>query len=196
MHSPSTLRSIQVVTDLGAISAEPPQSARLYCPSCEGLDGNAYDSLVLLPIHDTNERLMYELRNGMARPNQVYAGVFALDPFRLHIDILRALETAGCPGVVNFPSVTAIDGEMRVSLEDFGYGTTTEISLLRTAVAKGFSALAMVDSSGMAQEAVTVGVNGLIAARHVNDAILAELLELAHVTKLGLFRLPDAVGEA
>ncbi|UVK48049.1 phosphoenolpyruvate hydrolase family protein (plasmid) [Mesorhizobium sp. AR07] len=196
MYSSSTLRSIQIVTDLGAISDDPPQSVRLYCPSCEGLDGNAYDSLVLLPIHDTNGRLLSALRNRMARPNQVFAGVLALDPFRRHVDIFRALETAGCPGVVNFPSVTAIDGEMRVSLENFGYGTTTEISLLRTAVAKGFSSLAVIDSFGMAQEAVTVGVSGLIAARHVNDAMLAELLELAHVTKLGLFRLPDAVDQA
>ncbi|WP_245424425.1 phosphoenolpyruvate hydrolase family protein [Sinorhizobium sp. BJ1] len=191
---PSTLPSIPIVTDLAAIAGEEPQSVRLYCPSCEGLDGSAYDSLVLLPIHDANERLLAELRNGVRSEAQVFAGVFALDPFRRHVDILKALKAAGCHRVVNFPSVTAIDGEMRVSLEDFGYGVTAEINLLRTAVAKGFSALAVVDSLGMAQEAVAIGVSGLIAARHANDAMLADLLELAHETSLGLFRLPDAVG--
>ncbi|BAV52736.1 hypothetical protein MLTONO_p0266 (plasmid) [Mesorhizobium loti] len=194
MHSPSTLRPILIVTDLAAISDEQPQSVTLYCPSCEGLQGSAYDSLVLLPIHDTNGRLLAELRKGIPRRRQTFAGVLALDPFRRHVDILKALGTASCPGVVNFPSVTAIDGEMRVSLEDYGYGVTTEINLLRMAVAKGFGALAVVDSFGMAQEAVTIGVSGLIAVRHTSDAMLAELSELAHETTLGLFRLPDAVG--
>ncbi|WEX91684.1 phosphoenolpyruvate hydrolase family protein (plasmid) [Sinorhizobium garamanticum] len=191
---PSTPRSIPVVTDLAASASDQPKSVTLYCPSCEGLDGSAYDTLALLPIHDANERLLAELRNGVPIDSQVFAGVFALDPFRRHVDILKALEAAGCHGVVNFPSVTAIDGEMRVSLEDFGYGVTAEINLLRTAVAKGFGALAVVDSFGMAQDAVTIGVSGLIAARHANDAMLAELSELAHETSLGLFRLPDAVG--
>ncbi|MCA1494843.1 phosphoenolpyruvate hydrolase family protein [Ensifer sp. NBAIM29] len=194
MHSPSTLPSIPIVTDLAALTGDQPQSVTLYCPSCKGLDDSAYDSLVLLPIHDANERLLSDLRNGVLSEAQVFAGVFALDPFRRHVDILKALKAAGCHRIVNFPSVTAIDGEMRVSLEDFGYGVTAEIGLLRTAVAKGFSALAVVDSFGMAHEAVTIGVSGLVAARHANDAMLAELSELAHETSLGLFRLPDAVG--
>ncbi|TCU31328.1 phosphoenolpyruvate hydrolase family protein [Rhizobium azibense] len=196
MHSPSALRPIQIATDLADISDQAPQSITLYCPSCQGLEGSAYESLVLLPIHDANGRLLSKLRNGTVPTNQIFAGVLALDPFRRHADILNALETADCPGVVNFPSVTAIDGEMRVSLEDFGYGVTIEINLLRTAVAMGFSTLAVVDSFGMAQEAVAIGVSGLIATRQANDAMLAELLELAHETPLGLFRLPDAVGGA
>ncbi|ASY73716.1 phosphoenolpyruvate hydrolase family protein [Sinorhizobium fredii] len=195
MHMSSPLPSIPIVTDVAAIAGEKPQAVRLYCPSCEGLDGSAYDSLVLLPIHDANERLLAELRNGAWSESQVFAGVFAIDPFRRHVDILKALEAAGCRRVVNFPSVTAIDGEMRVSLEDFGYGVTAEINLLRTAIAKGFSALAVVDSFAMAQEAVAIGVSGLVSARHANDAMLAELSELAHGTSLGLFRLPDAVGD-
>ncbi|OWK19975.1 hypothetical protein AJ88_35130 [Mesorhizobium amorphae CCBAU 01583] len=195
MHSPSTLRPIQIATNLAAISDEQPQPFTLYCPSCEGLeDCTAYDSLVLLPIHDANGRLLSEIRNGIERSSEIFAGVFALDPFRRHVDILKALETAGCFGLVNFPSVTAIDGEMRVSLEDFGYGVTTEINLLRTAVAMGFRALAVVDSFTMAQEAVAAGVSGLIAPRHANETILAELSELAQETSLGLFQLPDAVG--
>ncbi|AAB91806.1 conserved hypothetical 20.6 kDa protein (plasmid) [Sinorhizobium fredii NGR234] len=194
MHSPSTLPSIPIVTDLAALPGDHLQSVTLCCPSCEGLGGSAYDSLVLLPIHDANERLLSELRKGVLSESQVFAGVFALDPFRRHVDILKALETAGCHRVVNFPSVTAIDGEMRASLEDFGYGVTAEMNLLRTAIAKGFSTLAVVDSFGMAQEAVAIGVSGLIAARHANDAMLAEFSELAHETSLGLFRLPDAVG--
>ncbi|MCZ4093667.1 phosphoenolpyruvate hydrolase family protein [Sinorhizobium psoraleae] len=196
MLSPSTLPSIPLVTDLTALTGDQPGSATLYCPSCEGLAGSAYDSLVLLPIHDANERLLSELRNGVLSEAPVFAGVFALDPFRRHVDILKALKAAGCHRVVNFPSVTAIDGEMRVSLEDFGYGVAAEISLLSTAVAKGFSALAVVDSFDMAQEAVAIGVSGLVAVRHANDAMLVELSKLAHENSLGLFRLPDAVDRA
>ena len=195
MHSPSILPPIQIVTDLAAGSDEQPQSVTIYCPCCKGL-GGSYDSLVLLPIHDANGRLLSELGNGMTRPSQTFAGVFAVDPFRRHVDILKALECAGWLGVVNFPSVTAVDGEMRASLEDFGYGVKTEVALLRTTIAKGFSALAVVDSFGMGQEAVAIGASGLIAARHANDATLAELSELAQETTLGLFRLPDVLGTA
>ncbi len=140
--------------------------------------------------------LLAEVRNGIARRPRFFAGVLALDPFRRHVDILKALKIVGCPGIVNFPSVTAIDGEMRASLEDFGYGVKTEIELLRRAVAQGFSALAFVDGFAMAQETVAIGVSGLVAARHTNEGVLAELSELAQETTLGLFRLPDAVGKA
>ncbi|AYG70622.1 phosphoenolpyruvate hydrolase family protein [Rhizobium sp. CCGE531] len=194
MHS-SSLRPVDIVTRLAAIPHREPQAVSIFCPSCDGLASSAYDSLVLLPVHDANGRLLAEITNGFPRVDQIFAGVLALDPFRRHVDILKALETAGCTGVVNFPSVTAIDGEMRVGLEDFGYGAATEINLLRAAVANRFSALAVVDSFGMAQEAVAIGVSGLIAARHATDAMLAELTELAHETTLGLFRLPDAIDE-
>ncbi|MDQ0562358.1 putative TIM-barrel enzyme [Rhizobium mesoamericanum] len=195
MHVSSTLRPVEIMTRLAAISDHEPDSVTIFCPSCDGLAGSAYDSLVLLPVHDANGRLLAEIKNGLPQDGHMFAGVLALDPFRRHVDILKALEAAGCRGVVNFPSVTAIDGEMRVSLEDFGYGVATEINLLRAAVAKGFSALATVDSFAMAQDAVAIGASGLIAARHANEAMLAELSGLAHETSLGLFRLADAVGE-
>ncbi|ASY60619.1 MULTISPECIES: phosphoenolpyruvate hydrolase family protein [Sinorhizobium] len=193
MTSPSKLRPIPIVTGLAADA--PPQSVTLYCPACEGLEKSTFDSLVLLPIHDANGCLLSGLGSGVSWPSALFAGVLALDPFRRHADILKALDSAGCHGVVNFPSVTAIDGEMRISLEDFGYGVKSELALLRAAVVKGFSALAVVDSFGMAQEALAIGVSGLIAARHANEAMLAELSELGRETLLGLFRLPDAVSK-
>lgn len=189
-----TLRPIKIVTDL-ATNPEP-ESVTIYCPSCEGLGGGSFESAVLLPIHDANGRLVAELRNGIIRSSRIFAGVFAIDPFRRQVDILKTLEIAGCAGIVNFPSVTAIDGEMRASLEDISYGAKTEIDFLRTAVARGFRALALVDSFAMAQEALAVGVCGLVAARHATEEVLGELSELARETTLGLFRLPDAVGDA
>lgn len=194
MHAFSTLRPVEIMTRLAATSDHGRERVSIFCPACDRLRGNAFDSLVLLPIHDANGRLLSELRNRIARPNQLFAGVLALDPFRRHADILKVIETSGCSGIANFPSITAIDGEMRVSLEGFGCGATTEINLLRSAVAKGFSALAVVDSLGMAQEAVTIGVSGLIAARHANDSMFADLSKLAQETRLGLLRLPSAVG--
>ncbi|OHV78892.1 phosphoenolpyruvate hydrolase family protein [Ensifer sp. LCM 4579] len=192
MTLPSNLRPIPIITDLVASDA-PPQSVALYCPACEGLEQSAFDSLVLLPIHDANGRLLSGLGSNVSWPSEMFAGVLALDPFRRHADIFQALDNAGCHGVVNFPSVTAIDGEMRVNLEDFGHGAKSELALLRAAVAEGFSALAVVDSFGMGQEAIAIGVHGLVAARHANEAMIAELAELARETKLGLFRLPDDI---
>ena len=92
-------------------------------------------------------------------------------------DILKALENVGCSAIVNFPSVTAIDGEMRTSLEEFGYGVKTEL-LLRRAVAQGGSALALVDSVATAQEALAIGVRGLVAPRYTNEGVLGALSEL------------------
>ncbi|WP_439366077.1 phosphoenolpyruvate hydrolase family protein [Bradyrhizobium sp. DASA03005] len=190
----STLQPVNVVTNLVAGPDEFADLVTVYCPSCERLGCSSFDSLVLLPIHDANGRLLAEVRNGITPRPRFFAGVFALDPFRRHSDILKALEIVGCPGIVNFPSVTGIDGEMRASLEDFGFGVKTEIELLRRAVAHGFSALALVDGFAMAQEAVAVGVSGLVAARHTKESVLVDLPELARETALGLFRLPDAVG--
>lgn len=191
-----TLRPINVVANLAAGSDELDDLVTVFCPCCEGLGCSCFESILLLPIHDANGRLLAEVKNASTRPARIFAGVLALDPFRRHVDILKALEMAGCSGIVNFPSVTSIDGEMRTSLEDLGYGVKTELDLLRTAVEQGFSALALVDSFVMAQEAVAIGVSGLVAARHTNEEILAELSELAQETTLGLFRLPDAAGQA
>lgn len=191
-----TLRPINIVTDLAPGSDELDDLVTVFCPCCEGLGCSFFESVLLLPIHDANGRLLAEVRNASTRPARIFAGVLALDPFRRRTDILKALETAGCSGIVNFPSVTSIDGDMRASLENFGYGVKTELELLRTAVEQGFSALALVDSFVMAQEAIAIGVSGLVAARHTNEEILAELSELAQGTTLGLFRLPDAAGQA
>lgn len=192
----STLRPINIVADLAGSSNKQPGCVTIYCPSCKGLDCSSFASVVLLPIHDTNGLLLAELRSGTFRPRRIFAGVLAVDPFRRHADILKALEIAGCAGIVNFPSVTAIDGEVRTNLEGFGYGVKTELDLLRTAVAQGFSALALVDSFAMAQEALAFGVSGLIAARRVDAGLVAQLSEIARGTTLGLFRLPDAAGAA
>ncbi|MBB5538848.1 phosphoenolpyruvate hydrolase family protein [Rhizobium giardinii] len=194
MRALPILPSIQIVTDLEVAGAQA-QRVSLYCPSCKGL-GASYDSVVLLPIHDANGRLLSELGPRRKYPEHLYAGVFALDPFRRHAEILRALECAGFTGVVNFPSVSMVDGEMRLSLDDLGYGAKTEISFLRAAVANGFSALALVDSSEIGREAVAAGVCGLIAVRHTTEAVLDELSKIARQTTLGLFRLPEAVGSA
>lgn len=120
-----------------------------------------------------------------------FAGVLALDPFGRHADILKALQTAGRPGVINFPSITTIDGKC-AQVSRTGIGVDTEIALLRAAVAQGFGALALVDSFAMAQEALGVSVSGLVPARRADEGVLAELSELARETPLGLLRLPDA----
>lgn len=191
-----SLRPINVVTDLAAGSDELDDLVTVFCPCCEGLGCSCFESILLLPIHDANGRLLAELRNASTGPVRIFAGVLALDPFRRHVDILNSLEMAGCSGIVNFPSVTSIDGDMRASLEDLGYGVKTELDLLRTAIEHGFCALALVDNFVMAQEAIAIGVSGLIAARHTNEEILTGLSELAQGTTLGLFRLPDAAGQA
>ncbi|WP_439406561.1 phosphoenolpyruvate hydrolase family protein [Bradyrhizobium sp. DASA03076] len=196
MQHLSTLRPVNIATELATVPDETPESVTIYCPSCRGLKGISFESVALLPIHDANGRLLAELRHSIHSPRQIFAGILALDPFRRHVDILKTLESAGCSGIINFPSVTAIDGEMRISLEDLGYGITTEIDLLRTAVAHGFRALALVDSFAMAQEALVVGASGLVATRHANEGELSKLSELARETTLGLFRLPDGVGGA
>ncbi|WP_247323728.1 phosphoenolpyruvate hydrolase family protein [Bradyrhizobium sp. 141] len=160
------------------------------------MDGGVFESIALLPIHDSNGLLLAGLRNGITSQRQIFAGVLAHDPFRRHQDILKALKIAGCRGIVNFPSITAIDGEMRASLEEFGCGVKAEIELLHAAVDQGFSALALVDDFAIAKEAVAAGVDGLVTARRKDERVLGELSELAQETTLGLFRLPDAIGQA
>jgi predicted TIM-barrel enzyme len=120
--------------------------------------------MCLLPIHDANGRLLEALDRRPAALPYSYAGIFAVDPFRRHADILAALKLAQFPRVANFPSLCLIDGEVRNDLEELGFGFSREVEFIRAAVGQGFSAAAVVDTAEAGAQMIVSGVSLLIAA--------------------------------
>lgn len=184
---------VRFVTDLPSNGPAEPQGLMLYCPCLAGLGGGPVETLALLPIHDANGLLLAGLETAAGRLSGLFAGVLALDPFRRRGDILAALGRAGCTGLVNFPSIAAIDGEMRTSLEAFGYGLEAELDLLREARAQGFRIAAVVDGAAAGAQAVQAGAEALIAAARGGEALRLALEDLARGTPTRVLAIPEAI---
>src|SRR5688572_7884509 len=74
-----------------------------------------------LAAHSANELLLQSL---------VDAGVFATDPLRTDTSLIRQLQAADVRGVINFPSVSFIDGQASATLDQLGLGIEREIKFL------------------------------------------------------------------
>ena len=59
----------------------------------------------------------------------VIASVFAADPTREMSHFLRELIDLGFSGVINFPSIAWLEGELRASLEASGLGFHREVDM-------------------------------------------------------------------
>ena len=118
---PNPQRRAVVVSD-PAYARDAGEARTIFCPSAEGLAGYPLDVLCALPIHDANGRLLDALGRRLVLPEHIYAGVFAVDPFRRRADILAAVRAAGIGRVANFPSVCRFDGAVRADFDALGFG--------------------------------------------------------------------------
>src|SRR5688572_24923144 len=82
-----------------------------------------------LAAHGANDALLQGLAEADLREvsPRVYAGVFAADPLRTEDALIRQLKAAGVSAVVNFPSVSFIDGKAGATLDQLGLGIDREI---------------------------------------------------------------------
>jgi len=123
-------------------SAELAETAgeRLFCPALHGHPPDCAEYLALLPVQDSNGRLLAalaELRHGV--PEGVCAGLLAVDPFRPAGPFLEALRRAGVRAVANFPTTALFDGETGKTLHGVGLGPEREAAFLEQAADAGFS---------------------------------------------------------
>ena len=135
----------------------------LYCPGGRDLPQRHLITLALLPIHDWNAALLEE---AVGRPfgsaESVSACVLAIDPFRRLRDLLLELKRKDFHWVTNFPSIEAIDGEMRATLEDLGFGLHRELQFIEHASAMGFSVAAFATTTSAAAMMVKSGAAAVV----------------------------------
>lgn len=152
----------------------------LFCPAVAGLAAHAIEAVSLLPIHDCNGRLLQAIAGGARGAEGVSACVFTIDPFRRYADLFAALREAGFSRVTNFPSTAVIDGEMRDSLEELGFGSGREECFLREAAEAGFNVTAFVTTAEGAQDMLAAGASSLVTpaqfVKQVAPAIASSLL--------------------
>jgi predicted TIM-barrel enzyme len=126
-----------------------------------------YSSLAgYLPIGDANG-IVKEMGEReilpVTRSTPVIAGVFASDPTREMDHFLEELKALGFSGVINFPAVAWIEGELRAGLESSGLGFQREIDMIRLAARIGLFTLAYVFNAAEAARMVEAGVDCIVA---------------------------------
>lgn len=139
-----------------------PDILHLFCPGGRDLPLEHLVALALLPIHDWNNEL---LEGAAAAPfpigGNVSACVLAMDPFRRLRDLLQALRGRNFRWVTNFPSTEAVDGGMRATLDDFGFGLEKELTFVEEAAALGFGVAAFATTTSTAAAMVERGATAL-----------------------------------
>ncbi len=135
----------------------------LYCPGARDLPVAHLTALALLPLHDWNSALLdFAGVAPMPPPDRTSACVFAIDPFRRIRDLLLELQQSGFRWVTNFPSTEAIDGEMRTTLDDLGFGLQKELQFVEEAVALGLAVAAFATSGDSAARMIERGAAALV----------------------------------
>lgn len=132
---------VQIVSALGPPAgwAEGARE-RLFCPAFGGHPADRAEYLALLPVQDSNGRLLAALAalpDGV--PEGVCVGVLAVDPFRPVGPFLETLRQFGVRAVANFPTTALFDGETGETLRGVGLGAEREVSFLEQAAQAGFA---------------------------------------------------------
>ena len=132
-----------------------------------------YSSLCgYLPIGDANA-IVKEMGERevlpVTRDTPVIAGVFAADPTREMAHFLRELIDLGFSGVINFPSIAWVEGELRAGLESSGLGFQREVDMIRIAGEAGLFTLAYVFTPDEAIAMAKAGVDSVVA--HMGNTV-------------------------
>lgn len=89
-----------------------------------------------LPIGDANGTVLEAAGTVLSAAERlpVFAGVCCFDPIRLMGPFLQNLKAQGFSGLVNFPPVGYIDGELRTNMEGRNFGFAREVNTVELAV--------------------------------------------------------------
>lgn len=185
-------RSPQAAERGHLIAAAPSASAgpQILAPILSGLSPALADLAAALPVGDANGMLLAELdRLDTPPPQNLVAGVSANDPFRGIDALLSELAHRGVRGIVNWPSVGPLTGELAAAYRHSGMTVEVEMDCLRRARAMGMAAFAFVTGAESARAALAHDVEGLVitpglavpdpearrAAAHTAGELLREL---------------------
>jgi predicted TIM-barrel enzyme len=123
-------------------------------------------SAAFMPFGDANEMVLeMGLRSilPIVRNAPVIAGVCGTDVTKVMEVFLRRIKEAGFSGVMNFPTVGALDGIYRQKLEDLGMGYDKEVELMRLAHDMDMFCICYAYKPDEARKMASVGNDVLIA---------------------------------
>ncbi|NYZ13833.1 hypothetical protein HL658_14855 [Azospirillum sp. RWY-5-1] len=155
---------------------------RLFCPALAGHPPDCAEYLALLPVQDSNGRLLQALAT--LTPGSLdgtTVGILAVDPFRPVGPFLSILRRAGVRGVANFPTTALFDGETGEALRSVGLGREREAAFLEQAAASGFAVTGFATDAETARRLRRAGASrivvhpGAATGNAVQDAAAASL---------------------
>jgi len=117
-----------------------------------------------LPVADCNELVFdFAIKEVVPRINDVPVlfGACAQDPKYNKSELIEKIQFEGFDGVVNFPTVSLIDGQFREALEENGEGFEHEVELIKAASEAGLFTVAFVVSMNEAIRMVNAGADVL-----------------------------------
>jgi predicted TIM-barrel enzyme len=119
-----------------------------------------------LPIGDANG-IVKEMGEReilpVVRNTPVIAGIFGCDPTRDMDHLLGEVKALGFSGVINFPAVAWLVGELRAGLESSGLGFDREVRMIASARRADLFTLAYVFTPEEAAAMVDAGVDCIVA---------------------------------
>ncbi|MDN5332313.1 MAG: hypothetical protein PWP45_1538 [Tepidanaerobacteraceae bacterium] len=89
----------------------------------------------------------------------VIAGLCATDPKYSHEELLEKIKNYGFSGVVNYPTLSIIDGNFRLVAEEQGLGFENEVNLIKLAAQMGIFTVAFVQTEIEAEEMLEAGAD-------------------------------------
>jgi predicted TIM-barrel enzyme len=134
----------------------------ILCPWLEQFSTESEIWLSVLAAHDVNEGLLRALSVSRNTWRKVYAGVFAVDTLRPQARFIRRLKGAGIAGVINFPSISFIDGDAGAVFEGLSLGVNREIDFLHACSSAGLRIAGVTKSAETARRLIAMGVDFLI----------------------------------
>ncbi len=136
---------------------------RLFCPAFGGHPVARAEYLALLPVQDSNGRLLAALAalsDGV--PEGVCVGVLAVDPFRPVGPFLETLRQFGVRAVANFPTAALFDGNTGETLRGVGLGAEREVWFLEQAAQAGFAVTGFAADADIGRRLRTAGSERLV----------------------------------
>lgn len=135
----------------------------ILCPWRRRFPGETGIWLSVLAAHDANGALFDALvASGRSRPD-VYAAVFAVDPFRSAGEVVGRIRQSAVGGVINFPSISFIDGAAGATYDSLSLGAERELEFLSGCSAAGLRVAGVVRTAAAAEHLLGLGADFLVA---------------------------------
>jgi predicted TIM-barrel enzyme/DNA-binding NtrC family response regulator len=195
---------IHVAISLEQLTSEPSRELCILCPIIGRYPPelrNLGTWLSPLAAHSANDALLQALAGAHGLDPRVYAGVFAADPLRTDASLIQQLKSAGVRGVINYPSVSFIDGKASATLDQLGLGIDREIRFLVACSQAGLRIAGVAGSAAAARRLLEAGADFLVvhggapthAAPDPDQALLEEVRKLRRAKHIPVVSMSQIV---